>query len=137
MKRTSINPWDWGLAFSMDQGEIIEDAKRYMHLSGQVALEPDADSEMGIKIMHPGDLRAQMEDSFANVDAVLEKAGMTRKNILTLRFFSTDVDGFLENYDVYAQWIEPAGIRPPQSLLGVQRLVMPDLLVEIEATAAD
>lgn len=31
------------------------------------------------------------------------------------RFFTTDVDGFLANYDVYAGWIEPAGVRPPQT----------------------
>ncbi len=45
--------------------------------------------------------------------AVLEKAEMNRKNILTLRFFTTDMDAFLENYDVYAERIAEAGIRPP------------------------
>ena len=39
-------------------------------------------------------------------------------------------------FDAYMAWIEPAGIHPPQSLLGVNRLVFPDLLVEIEVTAA-
>ena len=24
MKRESVNPWDWGLQFSMDQGKIVE-----------------------------------------------------------------------------------------------------------------
>ena len=28
MKRTSINPTEWGLAFAMDQGETIEGAQR-------------------------------------------------------------------------------------------------------------
>ena len=35
-----------------------------------------------------------------------------------------------------AKWIDDAGIMPPQSLIGVARLVLPDLVVEIEATAA-
>ncbi len=60
---------------------------------------------------------------------------MSRVDILSLRFFTTDVDEFLKNYDVYANWIREAGTMPPQSLLGVSRLVLPELLVEIEATA--
>jgi enamine deaminase RidA (YjgF/YER057c/UK114 family) len=76
-----------------------------------------------------------MEAALANVDAVLAEGGMTRSNILSLRFFTTDIDGFLANYDVYATWIGQARIRPPQSLLGINRLFLPELLVEIEAVA--
>jgi enamine deaminase RidA (YjgF/YER057c/UK114 family) len=135
MNRQSVNPWDWGLQWGMDQGELVEGVKRYLHCSGQVAVRPDANSEMGIAIEHGGDIRGQMQTALANVDAVLEQAGMSRKNVLSLRFFTTDIDGFLSNYDVYASWIGEAGTRPPQSLLGVNRLVLPDLLVEIEAFA--
>ena len=108
---------------------------RYLHFFGQVALEPDADSEMGIRVVSVGDLRGQITAALSNVDAVLEGAEMTRENILSLRFFTTDVDGFPENYDVYAGWIGEAGTMPPQTLLGVSRLVLPELLVEIEVTA--
>lgn len=135
MKRTSVNPWDWGLQFGMDQGEIVEGLTRMLHCSGQVAVLPDAAAEMGFAVQHPGEIRGQMEVALANVDAVLTKAGMDRSNLLSLRFFTTDIDGFLANYDVYANWIGQAGTRPPQSLLGVSRLVTPDLMVEIEATA--
>lgn len=137
INRTPVNPWDWGLQFGMDQGELIEGASRFLHCSGQVALKPDADAEMGISVVHPNEMRGQIEYSLSNIDAVLKKAGMDRKNILTLRFFTTDVDAFLANYDVYTEWITPAGIRPPQSLLGIQRLVFPELMVEIEAVAAE
>lgn len=135
MKREAVNPTDWGLAFSMNQGEVVEGLSRVLHCSGQVALEPDAESEMGIRVVHVGDLRGQIGAALANIDAVLTKAGMNRSNVLTIRVFTTDVDGFLENYDVYAGWIGEAGIMPPQTLLGVSRLALPDLLVEIEATA--
>lgn len=135
MKRTSVNPWDWGLAFSMDQAELVEGVTRMLHCSGQVALTPDPEAELGIAVMHPGDMRGQMEATLANIDIVLGAAGMDRSNVLSLRFFTTDVDGFLANYDVYATWIAEAGTRPPQSLLGVTRLVLPELVVEIEAVA--
>lgn len=137
MKRESINPWDWGLKWNMDQGETLEGAKRLLHCSGQVAVQPDSGSEMGISVVSAGNIRGQIECALANVDAVLAQAGMERKNVIQLRFFTTDVDGFLANYDVYANWIAEAGTRPPQTLLGIQRLVLPDLMVEIEAVAAE
>jgi len=136
MKRTSINPTDWGLAFQMDQGEVTEGHDRILHCSGQCAIAPDADAEMGVKVVSPDDLRGQIRESLANIDAILEKAGMTRSNLVALRFFTTDIDGFLANYDVYAEWISVHGIRPPQSLYGISRLVLPELMVEIEAVAA-
>lgn len=137
MKRESVNPWDWGLKWSMDQGEIVEGATRYLHCSGQVAVQHDPDAEFGFTVVSPESLRGQIEAALANIDTVLAKAGMTRKNVLSLRFFTTDVDAFLANYDVYANWIAEAGTRPPQTLVQVQRLVLPELMVEIEPVAAD
>ena len=72
----------------------------------------------------------------ANINALLEKAGMDRKNIVGLRIYTTDVDAFLANYGVYSDWIAPAGIKPPQTLLGISKLAMPGLMVEIEIEAA-
>ena len=137
MKRESVNPWDWGLKWNMDQGELVSGAGRMLHCSGQVAVEPDPEAEIGIRVMHAGDIRGQMESALSNIDTVLSAAGMTRANILSVRSFTTNINGFLANYDVYSDWIAEAGIRPPLSLLGVQRLVLPSLMVEIEVTAAD
>ena len=135
MKRTSVNPVEWGLAYSMDQGEIIEGTTRHLRCSGQVSVNPAPDTELGIAVVSPNEIRGQMLHTLRNVDSVLEKAQMGRENIVALRFFTTDIDEFLSNYDVYADWIVSAGIRPPQSLIGVQRLVLPELMVEIEAEA--
>ena len=136
MERTPVNPTEWGLGFFMNQGEIVEGATRHLRCSGQVALEPDPDAELGLSPSHVGDIRGQMAAALASVDELLSGAGMDRSNIVFLNIFTTDIDGFLENYDVYAEWIAPAGVMPPQSLIGVARLVMPDLLVEIEVEAA-
>lgn len=136
MSRVPANPVGWGAAYSMNQGEVTSGAKRVLRTSGQVAFREDPESEFGVSVTNVGNLRGQMEDALANVDAVLKKAGMGREDIVHIHFFTTEIDGFLENYEIYAKWIEPAGIHPPQSLIGVNRLVFPDLLVEIEVTAA-
>ena len=135
MKRTPVNPTDWGLQWSMNKAELVEGVTQTLHCSGQVALEPDPSSEMGIRVVGEGDMRGQIRSALSSIDAILAEAGMNRKNLLSLRFFTTDVDGYLQNYDVYAEWIGEAGIMPPQTLLGVSRLALPGLLIEIEATA--
>ncbi|WP_214401516.1 RidA family protein [Pseudonocardia lacus] len=137
MRRESVNPWDWGLTWSLDQAELLTDVGRQLRCSGQASLRPDPDSPGGLAVVAPGDMRGQLEVSLANVDAILWKARMRRENVVGLRFYTTDVDAFLENYDVYTQWIAPTGIRPPQSLLGIQRLARPELLVSVEADAVD
>ncbi len=137
MERQIANPWSWGDAWSLNQGEVVSGLSRTLHCSGQVALVEDPSSEMGLAVAHEGDMAGQMKVALAGIDAILEKAGMTRANLLHLRFFTTDVDAFLAAYGVYAEWIGEAGIQPPQSLLGISRLVMPELMVEIEAVAGD
>ncbi len=84
---------------------------------------------MGICIVSPGDIHRQMEYALGNGDAVLTEAGRTRNNVLNSRFFTTDIDGILANYDEYAQPIADAGPRPPQALLEVQQPVLPELMV--------
>lgn len=135
MKRKSINPTDWGLQWSMDQAEVIEGGTRHLRCSGQISALSAPDCELGFVVISPNNLRGQIECTLSNIDAVLSQADMDRSNIVSLRFFTTDVDRFLENYDVYASWIAEAGIRPPQSVLGVQRLVLPELMIEIEVEA--
>lgn len=81
-------------------------------------------------------MRGQIQSALDNIDEILAGAGMNRGNPVHLRFFTTEIDAFRENYDVYAEWIGPADTRPPQSLIGVNRLVFPELKVEIEATAS-
>ena len=135
MHRTPVNPTDWGLQWSMNQAEVYEGLTKHLHCSGQVALEPDAKAEMGLRVVGEGDIRVQIESALASIDAILSEADMARCDLLSLRFFTTDVEAFLQNYDVYANWIGAADIMPPQTLLGVSRLALPELLVEIEATA--
>ena len=67
MKRESVNPWDWGLQFDMDQGELVEGLERYLHFSGQVSVVPDAESDLGFAIRHAGDIRGQMQLSLSNI----------------------------------------------------------------------
>jgi len=135
MKRTKVNPTDWADAI-LDQGQIIEGATRLLTLSGQVSVTPDADAPLGVRALHPNDIRGQMLEALTQIDAVLDVAGMTRENLVHLRFFVTDMQAGLANFDVFLDWIADVGHRPPQSFIGISELFLPELMIEIEATAA-
>jgi enamine deaminase RidA (YjgF/YER057c/UK114 family) len=102
---------------------------RTLYCSGQAAMGDD-----GIP-QHAGDMAAQLALSMDNVEAVLEEADMSLANLVRLNVYTTDVDLLVECYGVLASRLGVAGVTPTTTLLGVSRLVVPDLVVEIEATA--
>ena len=130
-------PNDWGAAFAMDQGQVISGASRTLYLSGQVALETDPESELGVRVDHEGDMRGQLARALEKIDQLLEQAGMGRANVVFVRFYTTEGEAFLENYDVYAEWIGDAAITPPQTAVGVTELAVPGLVIEVEVVASD
>ena len=137
IKRKAINPDnDWGAGFEMNQAEIISGFSEIIKFSGQTSLVPDTSAEMGLGVKYPGDQRKQMEFILNSIDNLLEQAGMERKNIIHVNFYTTEMEGFLENYDVYSNWIKMANIRPTQSAIGVNQLVSPEMKLEIEVTGA-
>ncbi|MEM9122461.1 MAG: RidA family protein [Pseudomonadota bacterium] len=136
MERTSINPAKWGANFALDQAVLTTGESRVLRISGQVSMVDDASAEMGFKIMHEGDMAGQMRQALANADAVLKAADMSRSDIVFVRLNTTDMEAFMANYGVYAEWISAGGITPANTVIGVQCLALPELLIEIEITAA-
>ena len=131
MKRTAVNPWPWSVSLGFNQAEIVEDRRRELICSGQTAVDAEGNPQ------HAGDMRAQIELAMDNIAAVLEGAGMTFANDIRMNFYTTDVDAFMEPSDVLGERLGAAGVTPPGTLLGVARLAFPELMIEIEATAAD
>jgi enamine deaminase RidA (YjgF/YER057c/UK114 family) len=58
-------------------------------------------------------------------------------NPAAANIYTTDVDQLLQHYGVIAERLGRADVRPPGTLLGGARMAFPELLVELEATAAD
>jgi enamine deaminase RidA (YjgF/YER057c/UK114 family) len=67
---------------------------------------------------------------------VLSGAGFGWEHVVRLNMYTTDVDLFFENYGVVATRLAKAACVPASTLLAVNRLAFPELLVEFEATAA-
>lgn len=80
-------------------------------------------------------MSAQLAQAVDNLETVLREAGAELSDVVRLNYYTTDVDRFFEAYAAAGR-LAAAGCRPAATLLGVQRLAYPELLVEIEATAA-
>jgi enamine deaminase RidA (YjgF/YER057c/UK114 family) len=130
MKRTAINPWPWSLQFAYNQAEVIEGAQRMLVCAGQTSTDADGAPA------HAGDIAAQLTLALDNLDTVLAAANMSLADVVRLTIYTTDVDALLPHYGILAERLAGAGVTPPATLLGVTRLAFPDLLVEIDAMAA-
>ena len=129
MERTAINPVPWSLEMGFSQGEIVSGHSRTLYCSGQAAMSGDGKPE------HDGDMAAQLAMSIDNLEAVLGEAGMSLADLVRLNLYTTDVDLLFQHYGVLASRLGAAGVAPAATLLGVTRLAIPSLMVEIEGTA--
>lgn len=130
MHRTPVNPWLWSLPLGYHQAELLTGITRQLICAGQTAVDATGAPQ------HPGDMRAQLGLALDNLESVLHAAGMGLADIIRLTVYATDVDAALRNFDLLGQRIGALGVAPPMTVVGVTRLAIPPLLVELEATAA-
>ncbi|RSD16595.1 RidA family protein [Amycolatopsis eburnea] len=129
MRRTAVNPWNWSVQLGYHQGELVSGATRTLYCAGQTAMNADGEPQ------HAGDLAAQLALSLDNLEAVLGEAGMSLAGLVRLTVYTTDVDLLFQHYGVLAGRLAAAGVAPATTVLGVTRLAIPPLLVELEGTA--
>ncbi|WP_193368231.1 RidA family protein [Pelagibius marinus] len=114
-----------GRAFS--QGVIAGEGVT-LYITGQVAW--DADSN----VVGPGDVAAQMHKSIENTRVILEAAGGTLEDIVSMTIYFLDRAHLPDIQDVRRQHFKTPGA-PASILIQVSGLVIPELLVEIAPVA--
>ena len=87
-------------------------------------------------VIYPGNMAAQLQLAMDNAEAVLNLAGYTLGNTVRLNIFTTDIALLLAEWTPCGDRLSEAGCAPASSLFGVTQLAHPDMLVEIEITAA-
>ncbi|WP_018256626.1 RidA family protein [Halomicrobium katesii] len=85
------------------------------------------------EIVGVGDPYAQAAKAIENIETALETAGAGLEDVVRTRMFVTEI----ENYEAVGRAHREAfgDVRPATSMYEIERLVDPDLLVEIEAVA--
>jgi enamine deaminase RidA (YjgF/YER057c/UK114 family) len=129
MEQRPINPWTWQDNFSFSQAIEFTKHDRVLVCAGQTSVDENGTP------LHAGDMSAQVGKAFDNIEAVLGKAGMTLSNVVRLNIYTTDVHAFFESLPAWSGRLGAAGCKPACTLLGVASLFLPEIMVELEATA--
>ena len=83
----------------------------------------------------PGEsVTAQTKAVVAEIDALLVKAGSSKRHLLTAQIWLADINDFEEMNAVWDAWV--ADVQPPTRATGEAKLASPDYKVEIIITAA-
>jgi enamine deaminase RidA (YjgF/YER057c/UK114 family) len=70
-----------------------------------------------------------------NVEIVLAAAGMDLGDVFSMTVYAVDVDAVLAAYGAIGRRLAAYGATPPSTLVGVARLSIPGMAVEITVTA--
>ena len=126
---THLNPEGMHRNPAFSQAVMVEGAARTIYVGGQKAVSADG------WLVGVGDLAAQTEQVFTNLETVLEAAGATLHDIVKWTIYFVHGQDIMLAVGVFQRrWGTSA--RPPAiSGVGVAGLANPDFLVEIEAIA--
>jgi len=106
--------------------EVTGPAKM-VYISGQIALDKDG------KVVGEGDMNAQAEQVFKNLEAALAAAGAKFTDVVKMNTFITDMDRAAAVREVRARYFGET--TPASTLVQVVKLARPEFLLEIEVIA--
>lgn len=117
-------PWEkeYGYAQAVKVGDTI-------YVSGQVSHD-----ETG-KIVSPGDMEAQMRQAYTNIKKVLAQYGATIDNIVDEILFVTDMNTAFAAAVKCRKDIFSGTPSVASTIVQIQRLAFPELMIEIRCVA--
>src|SRR5215212_4053362 len=101
---------------------------RTIYISGQIAYDKDG------KVVGAGDMKAQAEQVFKNLEAALAAAGAKFSDVVKMNTYVTDMDKAADVREVRARYFKDS--TPASTLVQVVRLARPEFMLEIEVVAA-
>lgn len=131
MKKRYLNPKDLSTPRFYSHTVTAEGGGALIYVSGQVSWDA------GGAVVGKGDMRAQSEQVFKNVTAALKAAGAGWGDVIKMNGYMVGMNAErVGAYREVRQRFLKEGALPASTLVGVEALVHPDLLLEVEVVAA-
>jgi enamine deaminase RidA (YjgF/YER057c/UK114 family) len=119
-----------GLAQPRGYSHVVSARGSHVFIAGQVAFDADG------HVVGAGDLRAQTEQVFKNLQRALAAAGARVEDLVKTTIFVVDYKPADRAVIAEVRSRFYGNVEAPAStLVGVQALVVPELMIEIEAIA--
>ena len=103
-------------------------AVKTVYISGQIAFDGNGN------VVGAGDMKAQAEQVFKNLDTALRAAGATFADVVKMNSYTTDMSKVADVREVRARYF--GANAPASTFVEVKGLVRPELMLEIEVIAA-
>ncbi|HLY47236.1 MAG TPA: RidA family protein [Stellaceae bacterium] len=123
-----------GMNVRMQQGKAayshvvtVTGPGKTIYIAGQLA------RDVAGNIVGPGDMRAQLEQTFKNLELCLKEAGASWADVVKTNTFVTDYAAFSKCSDVRMRYIGVAS--PTSTTIQISGLAQPEAMVEIEMIA--
>lgn len=120
---SSGSPWESKVSYSraVKVGNTVE-------VSGTTAV-------INGEVQHKGNLYEQTKTALAIIEKALQEAGMDLHDVVRTRMYVTDISRWEEAGKAHGEFF--VHIRPATTMVEVARLIDPEMLIEIEATAIE
>ena len=116
----------WEQTYNYSQAVKVGDT---IYLSGQVSHDEKGD------IVGLGDMEAQMQQAYANVQKVLAQYGATMENVVDEVLFVTDMDAAYAAAVKRRKEIFSGTAVVASTIVQIERLAAPEMMIEIKCIA--
>lgn len=105
----------------------VAKAGNTLYIAGQIALDVQGN------FIGKGDFEAQVRQVYANLKNIMQEAGGSLQNIVKMTTFLTHYN-YIEKYRSVRNEYFPEPC-PPNTLVFIESLALPDYMIEVEAIA--
>jgi enamine deaminase RidA (YjgF/YER057c/UK114 family) len=131
MRKHYLNPKEIFSSPFFTHSVAVQGPAKIVYVSGQVSYDRDG------FVVGKDDMRAQAEQVFKSLTHNLRAAGARWSDVVKLNGYMVRMDNDAVNLyrEVRSRYLDPKHL-PASTLIGVERLVHDDLLLEVEVIAA-